>query len=56
MELQECLSAFGFYRGDANGRLDDDTRAALAEYQTRNGLKPDAFATVAVLERLRQTR
>ncbi len=56
VELQERLSALGLYSGTANGRLDEQTRAALAAYQQRNGATPDAFATVAVLERLRQGR
>jgi hypothetical protein len=56
MELQERLSALGLYSGAMDGRLDEKTRAALAAYQQKNGITPDAFATVAVLERLRQSR
>jgi membrane-bound lytic murein transglycosylase B len=55
-ELQERLSALGLYTGAIDGRLDENTRAALAAYQQRSGIAPDAFATVAVLERLRQGR
>ena len=56
MELQERLSALGLYSGAPDGKFDEQTRAALAAYQQRSGITPDAFATVAVLERLRQGR
>jgi membrane-bound lytic murein transglycosylase B len=56
MELQERLSALGLYHGAPDGKFDDKTRAALAEYQSRSGLTPDAFATAAVLQRLRRER
>lgn len=56
VEMQERLSALGLYRGSADGRLDEQTRAALAAYQQRLGVTPDAFATVALLERMRQGR
>ena len=56
VELQERLSALGLYTGALDGKLDEQTRAALAAYQRRTGISPDAFATVAVLERLRQGR
>jgi membrane-bound lytic murein transglycosylase B len=56
VELQERLSALGLYNGATDGRLDEKTREALAAYQQKSGIPPDAFATVAVLERLRQGR
>jgi lytic murein transglycosylase len=56
VEMQERLSALGLYNGAADGKFDEQTRVALAEYQRRIGITPDAFATVAVLERLRQGR
>jgi peptidoglycan hydrolase-like protein with peptidoglycan-binding domain len=56
MELQERLSALGIYSGAIDGRLDDKTRVALLDYQQRSGVTPDAFATVALLERLRRGR
>lgn len=56
VELQERLSALGMYSGAIDGKFDDRTRAALAAYQQRSGITPDAFASVAVLERLRQGR
>lgn len=56
LELQERLSALGLYGGAIDGKLDENTRAALAAYQRKRGEVPDAFPTVAVLERLRQGR
>jgi peptidoglycan hydrolase-like protein with peptidoglycan-binding domain len=56
VEMQERLSALGLYHGASDGKFDDKTRAALAEYQRRAGLTPDAFATGAVLQRLRAER
>jgi len=56
VELQERLSALGLYSGATDGKFDEHTRAALAAYQQRSGITPDAFATVAVLERLRLGR
>lgn len=56
VELQERLSALGYDVGAPDGKFDDKTRAALAEYQSRSGLTPDAFATAAVLDRLRRSQ
>jgi membrane-bound lytic murein transglycosylase B len=56
VELQERLSALGLYNGAIDGKLDEQTRAALAAYQRRNGFTPDSFATASVLERMRQER
>ncbi|MBX3521523.1 MAG: lytic murein transglycosylase [Xanthobacteraceae bacterium] len=56
VELQQRLSALGFYNGEDDGKFDDETKAALLAYQQRSGITPDAFATVAVLERMRQGR
>ncbi len=56
IELQERLSSLGLYSGAIDGRLDDQTRAALLAYQQRSGITPDAFATASLLERLRRGR
>ncbi len=56
VELQERLSALGLYNGAIDGKLDEQTRAAIAAYQRRNGFTPDSFATASVLERMRQAR
>jgi hypothetical protein len=36
--VQQRLSNLGYYGGDADGFLDDETRAAVAAFQRRNGL------------------
>jgi lytic murein transglycosylase len=53
LELQQRLVSRGFDIGEPNGRLGAKTRAAVRDFQARNGLVPDGFASVAVLERLR---
>src|SRR5207237_847861 len=53
-ELQQRLVARGFDAGAPNGRFGAKSRAALRDFQARSGLIPDGFATVAVLERLRE--
>jgi lytic murein transglycosylase len=56
VELQERLTALGLYSGAIDGKLDEQTRAALAAYQQRSGFTADSFATAAVLEHMRQGR
>jgi membrane-bound lytic murein transglycosylase B len=56
MELQERLSTLGIYRGNADGLLGPQTRAAVRDFQARAGLVPDGFASSRVLERVRQAR
>lgn len=53
LELQQRLASSGFDVGQPDGRLGAKTRAALRDYQARNGLTPDGFASSGVLERLR---
>jgi hypothetical protein len=54
LELQQRLVGAGFdIGGEPNGRLSARTRAAVRDFQSRSGLIPDGFATVAILERLR---
>ena len=54
LELQQHLVRHGFDVGEPSGRLGLKTRAAVRDFQARNGLTPDGFASVAVLERLRR--
>ncbi|HMK81493.1 MAG TPA: lytic murein transglycosylase [Xanthobacteraceae bacterium] len=53
LELQQQLARLGFDVGEASGRLGIKTRVAVRDFQARNGLIPDGFATVGLLERLR---
>ncbi len=54
LELQQHLVRHGFDVGQPSGRFGLKTRAAVRDFQARNGLVPDGFATVAILERLRR--
>ncbi|MEA2870784.1 MAG: rane-bound lytic murein transglycosylase [Hyphomicrobiales bacterium] len=54
LELQQHLVRHGFDVGEPSGRLGLKTRAAVRDFQAREGLTPDGFATAGVLERLRR--
>lgn len=51
-ELQERLNAHGFDTGTPDGVFGPNTRRGLRDYQRANGLVPDGFATLSLLERL----
>ncbi len=53
LELQQRLADRGFDIGEPNGRLGAKTRTAVRDFQARNGLIPDGFATASLLDRLR---
>lgn len=55
-EMQERLSALGLYRGQPDGKLGPDTRAAVRDYQARAGFAPDGFPNSRLLEQLRRGR
>jgi lytic murein transglycosylase len=50
--MQRILAARGYYHDKIDGKAGMLTRAALGEYQKRNGLKLDCWPTAAVLERM----
>lgn len=52
-ELQERLLRRGFDLGEADGRIGPRSRAAIRQFQASLGLIPDGFASVAILQRLR---
>jgi membrane-bound lytic murein transglycosylase B len=52
-DLQRRLRALGLYRGDGDGRVGSGTRAAVQQYQARNGLIPDGYPTPALLARMK---
>lgn len=54
LEFQQHLNRHGFDIGQPNGRFGIKTRAAVRDFQARNGLIPDGFATASVLDRLRR--
>ena len=47
--MQRILSARGYYHDKIDGKAGMKTRAALGEYQKRNGLKVDCWPTAALL-------
>jgi len=47
--MQRILAVQGYYRDKIDGKAGMLTRAALGEYQKRNGLKLDCWPTAAVL-------
>ncbi len=54
-QIQEALVAMGYdIGGQPDGRIGQKSREALRQFQSRSGMVPDGFATVAVLARLRR--
>jgi lytic murein transglycosylase len=51
--MQQILTEGGYYHDKIDGKAGMLTRAALGEYQKRNGLKVDCWPTAAVLRQLR---
>ena len=50
--MQQLLTARGYYHDKIDGRAGMLTRAALGEYQKRNGLKVDCWPSAAVLRQM----
>ncbi len=53
LELQQRLAQRGYNIGEPDGRLGTKTRAAIRDFQARNGKIPDGFASSVVLDKLR---
>ena len=53
VELQQRLTDAGFSTGGVDGRIGPNSRAAIQAYQRSQGLPPDGYASVSLLERLR---
>ncbi len=53
LELQRRLARRGYDVGEPDGRLGARTRAAIREFQARNGRIPDGFASMVLLDQLR---
>lgn len=53
-ELQERLSAHGYYDGKLDGKIGEGSRAAIRAFQERAGLTPDGHPSLEVLSSLRQ--
>jgi len=50
--MQQILTARGYYHDKIDGKAGMKTRAALGEYQKRNGLKVDCWPSAAVLRHM----
>ncbi|HTZ01150.1 MAG TPA: lytic murein transglycosylase [Xanthobacteraceae bacterium] len=50
--MQQILTARGFYHDKIDGKAGMLTRAALGDYQKKNGLKLDCWPTAAVLHQM----
>jgi len=50
--MQQILTARGYYHDKIDGKAGMKTRAALGDYQRRNGLKVDCWPTAALLARM----
>ncbi|PYK29248.1 MAG: hypothetical protein DME57_11030 [Verrucomicrobia bacterium] len=50
--VQSALQQQGFYQGDIDGVLGPQTRAALAEFQSAQGLEPTGAVDEPTLETL----
>jgi membrane-bound lytic murein transglycosylase B len=53
-EIQQRLTALGFDSGGTDGRVGKDTMAAIRKFQLKVGMKPDGYAGLKLLARLRQ--
>ncbi len=52
-QLQRLLTARGYEVGEIDGVIGTRTKAAMRDFQQREGLPADAFATIGLLERIR---
>ncbi len=52
-EMQRHLEAAGYYSGNIDGLVGPMTIAAVRAYQEGQGLVPDGYASLSILERLR---
>ncbi|MBF9042342.1 lytic murein transglycosylase [Rhodobacterales bacterium HKCCE4037] len=53
-EMQEHLREAGYYTGNIDGLVGPITIAAVRAYQEGEGLVPDGYASLSILERLRR--
>src|SRR5437763_1694386 len=51
-QAQNLLKQRGFYSGDADGKLNPDTRAGLKKYQAAEGLKVTGTLNAVTLEKM----
>lgn len=54
-DIQRALSKKGFSVGKIDGKIGPKTKSAIRSFQRRQGLTPDGFASVALLNRLQRS-
>ena len=52
-EVQIKLVELGFYDGEIDGNIGPVSRTAIQDYQRKNGLVPDGFASKTLLDQMR---
>ncbi|WP_209425267.1 lytic murein transglycosylase [Pararhodobacter sp. SW119] len=53
-ELQRLLARTGHYQGEIDGRIGSGSLAAVRSWQAANGVAPDGYVSLALLQRLRR--
>lgn len=53
-ELQRLLARSGLYGGAIDGRIGQGTMTAVRDWQAANGLPPDGYVSLALLQAMRQ--
>jgi membrane-bound lytic murein transglycosylase B len=53
-ELQQLLQRAGHYSGEIDGRVGQGTLAAVQAWQSANGMAPDGYVSLALLQRMRR--
>lgn len=53
-ELQRVLRRAGHYSGTIDGRVGSGTLSAVRDWQAANGLPPDGYVSLALIERMRR--
>jgi membrane-bound lytic murein transglycosylase B len=54
MELQRLLARSGHYDGEIDGRIGGGSLAGVRAWQAANGLAPDGYVSLALLQRMRR--
>ena len=55
-ELQQRLTAHGYYDGKADGKIGEGSRSAIKAFQAQSGLTQDGHPSMEVLKALRANR
>ena len=53
-ELQRVLARSGHYTGEIDGRVGSGTLGAVRDWQAANGMAPDGYVSLTLLQRMRR--